>query len=282
MKKVALLLLICIFIPAQSLLAESFNVGQSRIDYTAPAGHFSANDGPYQDFLNIMRDSMKNVVNVFAMYVTAEMDEEFRRQPEQGLHSYLILLSGKDVEKRLVDVDGFKLFRDSLREQQGEIEAASLGSRLDDILDADVSSGPGVVRAVGVFGESDSSIYSLTIVSRYFDTGTSRILLHQAMVAGYFLVQGKMVGVNQYRPISSSLDAERFMGEAVKIVESMQFSYGGAALGSVTQEEAPAPGSGTAAKSGGLDPGMLRALGMAALGAVIGGIIIVLRKKKQG
>lgn len=277
MKRIAMLLLCCLLMPSQSLLAESFKVGNTSINYTVPAGYLPAMDGSYAQFLKLVRDSMKNAVNVFAMYVTAEMDGEFRRNPEQGLHSYLIVLSGKDVETRLVDVEGFKMFRDSLRGQQEEIDPAAITRKLDEVFDNESATAAGVILPVGVFAESDTGIYSMAVAVRSFDVEGARIMLRQAMVSGYFLVQGKMIGVNQYRMVPNSLEAERFMAEAVKVVESMHFAYGGAEPGRATP---PAAEPEQAQKPGGLDPGMMRALGMAAGGAIIGAIIIFLRRKK--
>lgn len=277
MKKICLLLPLCLLFFCAPALARQLDLGGVSISYEIPQGFVAAMDGPYKDTLNMIRQAMPKEVTVHALFVPAKVDAEFR-SGGKSLPAYLLLSSTTQLEAELLSKDDFSSYKNYLLEHNGRLEPEKLSARLTEALAGSAERAKaGQILSLGCFAEGDFSTSLMVMLTQVVIAEGEHTLHDQAMITTSLVAQGKMFSVTQYRLVETAAEALDFQAAAQAVVQSMGFQLGGVAQSSGVFERA-APAQPQAAEGGSLDAIMAAAL--AALAA--GGIFMFLRSRKRG
>ena len=109
MKKILLapiLTLALTLTPAINAHADSITVGDVAIPFSVPHGYLRGEGDQYATTLAAIRASSPGL-EVHALYVTAEADKAYRKNPEAGLTQYIVIMTSRDLHDSGFSAKGF-------------------------------------------------------------------------------------------------------------------------------------------------------------------------------
>lgn len=224
MKKI--LLTLCVLMLCSGLAqAASMKVGGLDITYKEPKNYILAMSGIYEDMLDITRKTMPNHSKVHAIFVHMDSDAMFRENKENGLEKYLIISSNLQFDQQFLSLQDFSEFKSAIKEIHGDFANPDIKQEVDEALGKAVGDAVkvGELRSLGYFGETDTAISYMALVTQIVDTGSGQRVMELGSVTTRLLVEGKLLLINQYRPIKSEADIDVFRDEALALIKNMQF-----------------------------------------------------------
>lgn len=277
MKKIAIILVLLIS-SVLCVQAESLKLGNKTINYNIPDGYVIAMDGPYVPILNFMKQAMPADVTVYAMYVAQEADAKFRADREGALvENYLIVTSSKQLQNSTLTAKDFKEFRDYFNANHGSLSSSDLIDEINQTMN-NLSGGAiqiGGIKSLGCFGESETAISFMALITQALDTEDRQIVVEQVMVSSSILVDGKMVTINQYKLVEQPDDVINFKDYSQTVIKNMGFETKTDAAGQSASSGSQATQSASSSGSG-----IIIIVIVVVIVLVVGGIA-VLRKKRN-
>lgn len=265
MKKLIFLLLSFIFLSGP-VYAEQMTLGEATITYTVPEGYFKAQGQPYTEMRKVLLRVSPREMQIFGLYISKDSDAKLQDGTADGVENYFVLASIRQLKDKVLSVREFTEAKKQLIkiQEQGQAKLRAQANRL-------VGKGTGGaleisdVKALGPYDATDTAISFLSIVDQISRTGTQRTVSHQAAVSTYLLAQGKVVIINQYRQLDPAQNTEEqlenFKTQARQVVKELHIEQG--------------------TPKSSLNPFLIKALGGAVVGAILGAVFMLIRKRKK-
>lgn len=276
MKKIVILLTLLLAFVAGAQ-AESLTLGDKTIHYNIPAGYVAAMDGPYVDVVRLVKMAMPADITIHAMYASEATDKTFRSSPDGAfLDNYILVTYSKQLQNQKLSKDDFKEFREFLNDNQGTLTGQEVMDQINKTID-NLSDGAvqiGAAKPLGCFGESETAISFLVLITQALNLDGQQVAIEQALVSTSLLLDGKMLTINQYQRVEKPEEVTAFKDHSQVVINNMAFGVksGTDGSGSGVQPDLQENPSGNS---------FLPIIIVVIIVVVVVGAVVVLRKKKN-
>lgn len=265
MKKSLFILVALVFL-AGTAHAERLLIGDKTITYSVPGDYFKGDKEPYTEMRGLLTRVSPKDMQIFGLYISRDSDAKLREGKAERVENYFVLASLRPLQDKILSSGDFEEAKKQLVKIQEQIRTRLLGQANKLIGSAtNGTMAVGDINTFGAYDVTDTSISFLALTDQITRVGNRQVVDKQAVVSTYLLADGKIVVVNQYQLLTPKNVPEQlnaFKARARGVIKDLRIKEG-------------------TPKGSFMDSYLVKVAGGAIIGAIIGVVITLIRKRKK-